>query len=175
MSWFIQDSEKGYTTLRVGTQVANIPSTRLYEKAGFRLRASHYVLHAHGPLGVNLMKIGTHDLEKKVLVVAEIGNNHEGRFDTAREMVLQAAACGVHGVKFQTYRTERFVHLKDTARFNQLKSFELSPQHFTELAALAHAQGLLFLSTPLDLPSVEVLTPLVDAFKSHRATSLSFR
>lgn len=32
---------------RVGTQVANIPSVRLYERCGFRLVESSYVLHAH--------------------------------------------------------------------------------------------------------------------------------
>lgn len=31
----------------VGTQVANIPSIRLYTKLGFALASSHYVLHAH--------------------------------------------------------------------------------------------------------------------------------
>jgi ribosomal protein S18 acetylase RimI-like enzyme len=36
----------------VGTQVANIPSVRLYEKLGFRLCASNYVFHYHNlPLG----------------------------------------------------------------------------------------------------------------------------
>jgi ribosomal protein S18 acetylase RimI-like enzyme len=32
----------------VGTQVANIPSVRLYETLGFRLTAAHYVFHHHG-------------------------------------------------------------------------------------------------------------------------------
>lgn len=32
---------------RVGTQVANLPSLRLYEECGFRLAESAYVLHAH--------------------------------------------------------------------------------------------------------------------------------
>lgn len=32
---------------RVGTQVANVPSVRFYEKLGFRLASSQYVLHAH--------------------------------------------------------------------------------------------------------------------------------
>ncbi len=33
---------------QVTTQVANIPSLRLYEKAGYRVARSHYVLHAQG-------------------------------------------------------------------------------------------------------------------------------
>jgi len=33
---------------RVSTQIANIPSLRLYEKAGYRIAKSTYILHAHG-------------------------------------------------------------------------------------------------------------------------------
>jgi ribosomal protein S18 acetylase RimI-like enzyme len=35
------------STIKVGTQVANIPSIRLYEKLGFRLCESYYVFHYH--------------------------------------------------------------------------------------------------------------------------------
>jgi ribosomal protein S18 acetylase RimI-like enzyme len=35
--------------IRVGTQAANIPAVRMYERLGFRLMAAHYVLHYHGP------------------------------------------------------------------------------------------------------------------------------
>jgi ribosomal protein S18 acetylase RimI-like enzyme len=38
--------------LVVGTQVANIPSVRLYESMGFRLKSSQYVLHLHLREGV---------------------------------------------------------------------------------------------------------------------------
>lgn len=38
--------------LRVGTQVANIPSLSLYERCGFRIISSAYVLHAHYRNGV---------------------------------------------------------------------------------------------------------------------------
>lgn len=34
--------------LLVGTQAANVPSVRLYESLGFRLRDSQFVLHHHG-------------------------------------------------------------------------------------------------------------------------------
>lgn len=36
-----------FQELRVGTQVANVPSVRLYEGLGFRLSQAHYVLHFH--------------------------------------------------------------------------------------------------------------------------------
>jgi len=37
----------GFRLLRVGTQVSNIPSIRFYEKLGFRIVKSQYVLHKH--------------------------------------------------------------------------------------------------------------------------------
>ena len=42
-----QTAKNSVQTILVGTQVANIPSVRLYEKLGFRLIASQYVLHMH--------------------------------------------------------------------------------------------------------------------------------
>lgn len=44
---FIDAYHKQAQTLRVGTQVANIPALRLYESLGFRSAASSYVLHGH--------------------------------------------------------------------------------------------------------------------------------
>lgn len=37
-----------FNQIRVGTQLANIPSLRLYEKIGFRVTEAHYVFHYHG-------------------------------------------------------------------------------------------------------------------------------
>ena len=42
------ESHTGMEYFRVGTQVANIPSIRLYEKLGFRLIESSYIYHMHG-------------------------------------------------------------------------------------------------------------------------------
>jgi N,N'-diacetyllegionaminate synthase len=111
------------------------------------------------------MRIGRLDTAEAVLVVAEVGNNHEGDPDAARELVRQAAAAGAHAVKFQTFRASGIVRARDEARFRQLSGYELEPAVVEELAELAHSLGLLFMSTPLDLPSVELLAPLVDAYK----------
>jgi sialic acid synthase SpsE len=111
------------------------------------------------------MKIGSFDTGQRVLVVAEIGNNHEGSVGVARRLVEEAAACGADAVKFQTFKTEAFVRRSDTRRFDQLKRFEFSARDFADLAEAARALKLLFLSTPLDLGSVDALDPIVDAFK----------
>lgn len=111
------------------------------------------------------MRIGEFDLKEKVLVVAEIGNNHEGNFNLAKDLVRKAAECGVNAVKFQTFKTEHYVSRSEVARFNQLKSFELSHSQFEELSRLTHSLDLLFISTPFDLVSAVFLETMVDAYK----------
>lgn len=44
---FIRTAQRTYSSLRVGTQIANIPSVRLYESCGFQMVDSTYVLHMH--------------------------------------------------------------------------------------------------------------------------------
>jgi sialic acid synthase SpsE len=105
------------------------------------------------------------DVRQKVLVVAEIGNNHEGDFKVAQELVRRAAESGAHAVKFQTFQTRYFVGRQDPARYARMESFELTYAHFAELAALAKSLGLLFISTPLDLESARFLEGLVDSYK----------
>jgi N,N'-diacetyllegionaminate synthase len=111
------------------------------------------------------MKIGSFDTDRRVLVVAEIGNNHEGDVELAAEMVRQAARSGVGAVKFQTVRAADLVRRSESARYERLKRFELSREQFTSLSELAHDLGLLFVSTPLSLEAARFLEPLVDAYK----------
>ena len=111
------------------------------------------------------MRIGSVDLDREVLVVAEIGNNHEGDVDLAEELIARAAAAGAQAVKFQTIVPERLVGPDQTARLAQLRRFALSPQDHARLARAAAQAGIMFLSTPFDIDSVAMLDPLVPAFK----------
>ena len=47
------------------------------------------------------MKIQNFDTSEKVLIIAEIGNNHEGSIEVAKQMVRAVAKCGADAVKFQ--------------------------------------------------------------------------
>ncbi len=111
------------------------------------------------------MRIANHDLAQRILIVAEIGNNHEGNFEVACRMVEAAADAGVDAVKFQTFQTRLFTSNADPARFERLSRFELTQDQFVALERLARKRGLSFLSTPLDLASARFLEPLVDVFK----------
>jgi ribosomal protein S18 acetylase RimI-like enzyme len=44
---FVEQWRDRADRLRVGTQISNIPAIRLYEKIGFRMTETSYVLHAH--------------------------------------------------------------------------------------------------------------------------------
>ena len=111
------------------------------------------------------MQIGPFDLDKRILTIAEIGNNHEGDFETAKKLVAEAAEAGVDAVKFQTFRTEHYVSASAKERFDRLKKFELTQDQFRELADIAHKAGMLFISTPFDVVSAEFLGGVADAIK----------
>lgn len=111
------------------------------------------------------MKLKNFNLKKKVFIIAEIGNNHEGNFNNAKKMVKLAAKAGADAVKFQTFRTENFIRKIDKKRFNQLKKFELSYKQFKSLRDLAHKNKLKFISTPLDLESANFLIANADLIK----------
>lgn len=100
-----------------------------------------------------------------VFIIAEIGNNHEGDFTLAQDMVGLAAETGVDAVKFQTIVPERLVNKSDEARFSTLKKFELTYEQFEILAKQAHDGGIKFISTPFDLESAAFLGTICDAIK----------
>lgn len=111
------------------------------------------------------MNIGPIDLDKKVMVVAEIGNNHEGVFAVAERMVREAAACGADAVKFQAIVPEELVGPEQVERLAMLKRFQLTTEQFIRLSVLARELGLVFILTPFDLRSVDALAAHVDALK----------
>lgn len=111
------------------------------------------------------MKIGSFDTSEKVLVVAEIGNNHEGNLRLARDLLARAADAGADAIKFQTIVPETLVSSQQAQRLEQLKRICLSYRDFEILAADARKKNAIFLSTPFDLKSAEFLNALVPAFK----------
>lgn len=110
-------------------------------------------------------------------VIAEIGVNHGGSIDTARRLIDLAHEGGADAAKFQTYKADRLASKHspaywDTTKepttsqhqlFKKYDAFE--PEDYAALARHCDAIGIHFMSTPFDDVAVEVLTPLVPAFK----------
>ena len=111
------------------------------------------------------MKLKKFDFKNKVLIIAEIGNNHEGSFKLAKKLIEKAAKAGVDAVKFQTFRTEDYVNDRDQKRYKRLKKFELSKKEFYKLSKFAKSKKLIFISTPFDIQSAIDLNKCVDYFK----------
>ena len=111
------------------------------------------------------MKINNFDTNKKTLIIAEVGNNHEGSFSLAEELIGLASQAGVDAIKFQTFKTKFYVDKSDIKRYEMLKSFELTYNDFEKLKKVASNEDLLFISTPFDLISAQFLSNIVDAIK----------
>ena len=110
------------------------------------------------------MKINQIDTDQQVFIVAEIGNNHEGDFDVAQELIRQAAKAGADAVKFQTFLPE-YLAGGDKARFERLKDFQFSYEQFSKLALVAQSEGIIFFSTPFDPKSADFLNEIQPVFK----------
>lgn len=111
------------------------------------------------------MIIGPLDTSENVLIIAEIGNNHEGDFALAREMIACAAETGVNAVKFQTFIPEHYVTSSNFARLKQLQGFQLTREQIAKLSEEATSHGLIFFSTPFDIESARFLNTLQPLFK----------
>ncbi len=96
-------------------------------------------------------------------VIAEIGNNHEGSFYRAKKMIDLVAKTGANAVKFQTFKTDKFI--KNNQKKNFLKKFEISYENFEKLKDYSHKNKLNFISTPLDIESAKFLGKICDAIK----------
>ena len=98
-------------------------------------------------------------------LIAEAGINHNGDVDLALRMIDAAAAAGADAVKFQTFTAAGFIS-RSNPYFDLFKRCELSRDEFATLARRARERNIMFLSTPLDEDSVDLLDDLgVPAFK----------
>jgi N,N'-diacetyllegionaminate synthase len=96
------------------------------------------------------MKLFGKDLAQDLLIVAEIGVNHEGSLSKAQELVSLAAQTGVDAVKFQTYRPDHFISTSTPERYERVSRFGLPVEAFAGLAELAESLGLGFFSSAID-------------------------
>jgi sialic acid synthase SpsE/sugar phosphate isomerase/epimerase len=103
----------------------------------------------------------------RVFVIAEIGNNHNGSFDRAIEMIDKAREAGADCVKFQMRHLDQVYRQRSLNKSGDdlgteyvvdlLNRFELSVDQHRQLAEYCAQTGIPYMCTPWDNKSVEVL------------------
>ena len=106
----------------------------------------------------------------QVFVIAEAGVNHNGSLDLAYQLIDVAKDAGVDAVKFQTFKAENVVSkLADKAEYQKkatgtdksqldmIKKLELSFEDFVKLKKYCDKKGIMFLSTPFDIPLYQLI------------------
>ena len=80
------------------------------------------------------MKIGSIDLDQRPLLIAEIGNNHEGNAEVALKLADAAMEAGAGAVKVQIIDPVRLVNRSEEQRIAQLTRYRLPREVFLEMA-----------------------------------------
>ena len=120
------------------------------------------------------MIIQNKNFSKKTFIVAEIGNNHEGCFKTAKKLIRKATECGVDAVKFQTFNVDNFISSDEKKRIETLRKFQFSYDKFKALSLFSKKLGIIFFSTPFDLESARFLNKIQPIFKIASADNNFF-
>lgn len=103
---------------------------------------------------------------KKMYLIAEIGFNHEGDIELAKEMILAAADAGADAAKFQTFKADD-IALPSSPHYSLIKKGELSLNDHADLFQTAQKAKIDFLSTPFSKTGIDILQKIgVSAFKT---------
>ncbi len=124
------------------------------------------------------MEIKADNISNNCFIIAEAGVNHNGSVKLAKKLVDAAKEAGADAVKFQTFKTKNLVtknarkaeyQIKNSgeeSQYEMIKRLELSPDEFWEIAKYAEDKGIIFLSSPFDAESVDLLDEIdIPAFK----------
>jgi len=100
------------------------------------------------------------------LVIAEIGINHEGSLQTAKEMVDAAYAAGIEVVKHQTHIVEDEMSSAakntipgnaDVSIYEIMKRCSLNEEEELEMKKYVESKGMIFISTPFSRAAADRL------------------
>ncbi len=104
----------------------------------------------------------------KTKLILEIGYNHNGSEETARQMIDEAEELGAWGVKFQKWDIDGFpdwkkdekktgAHAYGKTYYQHRKALEFSVSQLKKLKKYAEKKGLVFICSGKDIESVRTL------------------
>ncbi len=128
-----------------------------------------------------VIKLGNYTISRdsKVFIIAEAGVNHNGSVKIAKKMVDAAKNAGADAIKFQAFNAKLLVSAfapkaeyqknvtdRNETQLEMLKKLELAAGEFKNIAGYAKKKNILFLSSPFDKESVDMLDKIgIKAFK----------
>lgn len=105
---------------------------------------------------------------KQPFFIAEIGANHNGDMELARELIRAAAHAGASAVKFQSWSPETLfsaeTYERVTGLHEQVAQYAMSANQQRDAQAYAHEQGIMFASTPFSNYEVDLLDEMAVPF-----------
>jgi sialic acid synthase SpsE len=110
----------------------------------------------------------------KVLIIAEIGNMHEGSVGLACKIAEAAVSCGADAVKLQThiFEAESLQNAPSPAYFNSetresyFKRTAFSPEQYLEVKKFIESLGAQFISSPFSIEAIDLLQKIgLETFK----------
>ncbi|WP_149956618.1 N-acetylneuraminate synthase family protein [Zafaria cholistanensis] len=131
------------------------------------------------PVSIGDFKVGP---GQSVYVIGEIGINHNGDMDIAKQLIDVSAAAGANAVKFQkrTPDISTPMDMRDKIRstpwgemtyLDYRYRVEFGAEQYKELMSYAAAQGLHCFASPWDVPSVEFME--AQGALTHKVASAS--
>lgn len=114
---------------------------------------------------IDSKKIGP---QHQCYIIAEIGVNHNGKFEIAKKLIDHAVDSGADAVKFQKrdlqslYRKQSLDNPNSESQgfeimLTELKKVELSKEDYVQIVNYCKEKEITFLCTPWDIPSVNFL------------------
>lgn len=114
-------------------------------------------------------------MNNKTYVIAEVGINHNGDINIAKEMILSAKDCGADCVKFQTFKAVEFVSdPKQTYSYKSqgkevtesmlemFKRYQFSEKEWIEVVAFCKKNDIEFCSTAQNHSDLKFLLSICD-------------
>jgi len=127
----------------------------------------------------------------KCFIIAEAGVNHNGSLKIGRQLIDLAVAAGADAVKFQTFSADEIIlkdapkakyHIETTGSneklswYDLLKTQEINFKMHKELIRHCKKKNIIFMSTPYDKKSVDLLCRLnVEIFKIASTDSNNYQ
>jgi len=93
-------------------------------------------------------------MKEKVKIIAEVGSNHNGKLETALELIAVAAECGADVVKFQGFIADDLMAVDDP-NFGKLKRLEVPKSWYPLLIEQCVKHGVEFLSTATSFTTLQ--------------------